>query len=145
MACQWWTTRVGSSPTSQGSSSWTAVAHVCARPSRIGSPSPTMPASVWTLRKSQRGLTRKVSSFVTRSSLFSNRPAGSKGGDPGELIGAFYPGGGGALDGGVPVDGPGPGGPLSAFSPCSVSIAGAPPSSAQRLAVSPVHIDPCFW
>ena len=35
-----------------------------ARPSTIGSPRPTIPASVWTLRNSQRGLTRKVSSLV---------------------------------------------------------------------------------
>ena len=41
-----------------------AWAQVRARPSVTGSPRPTMPASVWIFRKSQRGLTRKVSSFV---------------------------------------------------------------------------------
>ncbi len=41
------------------------VCSVSARPSTIGSPRPTIPASVWILRNSQRGLTRKVSSFVT--------------------------------------------------------------------------------
>src|SRR5205814_927616 len=30
----------------------------------MGSPSPTMPALVWTLRNNQRGFTRNVSSFV---------------------------------------------------------------------------------
>ena len=44
-----------------------AVATVFARPSTIGSPSPVMPALVWIFRNSQRGLTRKVSSFVTRN------------------------------------------------------------------------------
>src|SRR5262249_53781888 len=54
----------GSLPIRYGSISLTAVAQVSARPSVIGSPSPTTPALVWTLRNSQRGLTRKVSSFV---------------------------------------------------------------------------------
>src|SRR5262249_53915802 len=42
-------------------------AQVFARPSTIGSPRPTMPALVWTFRNSQRGRTRKVSSFVILS------------------------------------------------------------------------------
>src|SRR5262245_50395822 len=48
-----------------------AVATVSARPSSMGSPRPTKPSSVWTLRKSQRGFTRKVSSLV----IFMTEPA----------------------------------------------------------------------
>src|SRR5579862_689859 len=47
-----------------GAISLTASAHVNARPSRIGSPRPVIPALVWILRNNQRGLTRKVSSLV---------------------------------------------------------------------------------
>src|SRR5207244_536124 len=43
---------------------------VSARPSTTGSPSPTIPAFVWTLRNSHRGLTRKVSSLVIFSGSF---------------------------------------------------------------------------
>jgi site-specific DNA recombinase len=46
----------------------------------------------------------KWSSLVMRRACFSKRPAGSKGGAPGVLIGGFYPRGRGALGGGVPVD-----------------------------------------
>src|SRR5262245_4918552 len=79
MLCQRWTTRVGSSPISQGSSSCTAVWQVRARPSRRGSPRPTIPSSVVILRKSQRGLTRNVSIFLIRSCLGKNRPSCSEG------------------------------------------------------------------
>src|SRR5712692_1917198 len=48
-----------------GSISFTASRQVSARPSVIGSPCPTMPALVCTLRNSQRGLTRVISSLVT--------------------------------------------------------------------------------
>src|SRR5256885_14192383 len=51
-------TRVGSFPIRYGSSSATACAQVRARPSRIGSPNPTSPSSVWILRNRERGLTR---------------------------------------------------------------------------------------
>src|SRR5579875_1219545 len=47
-----------------GAISLTASAQVLARPSRIGSPNPVMPALVWIFKNNQRGLTRKVSSLV---------------------------------------------------------------------------------
>ena len=46
------------------------LATVSARPSTTGSPSPTMPALVCTLRNSQRGWTRNVSSLVILSGSF---------------------------------------------------------------------------
>src|SRR5262245_10276825 len=48
-----------------------AVAQVSARPSVMGSPRPTTPALVWTLRNSQRGLTRKVSRRVILTLSFT--------------------------------------------------------------------------
>src|ERR1022692_4300225 len=65
IACQWCATRRGSFPIRYGSISFTASAHVRARPSVIGSPKPTIPAFVCTLRNNHRGFTRKVSSLVT--------------------------------------------------------------------------------
>src|SRR5947209_4682731 len=64
MACQWCSIRRGSWPTRYSASSATASATVRARPSRIGSPRPTRPSSVYIFRNSQRGLTKNVSSLV---------------------------------------------------------------------------------
>src|SRR4051794_38642224 len=83
--------RSGSSPTRYSASTSTAARTTSARPSTTGSPHPTMPSSVCTRQKSQRGGTRNVSIL----SIFTKRP--------------FQPGH--VLDGLVEQPAHGPGGP----------------------------------
>src|SRR3954453_18687241 len=82
--------RSGSWPISSSDSSCTAARTVSARPSTTGSPQPQTPSSVLTLRNSQRGATRNVSTPV----IFTRVPhlRGILGGGPAAVDGQLGPG-----------------------------------------------------
>src|SRR2546423_8031161 len=82
--------RSGSWPISSSDISRTAARTVSARPSTTGSPQPLIPSSVLTLRNSQRGATRNVSTPV----IFTRVPPlrGILGGGPAAVDGQLGPG-----------------------------------------------------